>query len=253
MGKITSVTTFTGRFGNMIGTTDMKKQAIIRSQAATVANPNTPAQAMARTRFLTATGLAAGLSNGLAGLTPYANNERITLRNAFVKLNASGPNDDNAIIQTTYGADGTEDVASNVSWQNLILSTGEPSTATLGAASFTESQAVTLAASNLTVGDLAYLVIYNPTTNESVSTVTEVTAASQTIRAEVPVSWTGQTVQTYFYTSRLRSGSSLSKYQYISYFNGSDVLAEAIKNAMRQTNSDATFTRSRFTGSGIIG
>lgn len=91
MGKFTSIVQFKGKVGELVGSRDAKGEMTVRKHQPEVKNPNTLPQVKARTRFLAASSLGTLLKNVALGLQPFANSNKISLRNAIVKKNMSNP------------------------------------------------------------------------------------------------------------------------------------------------------------------
>lgn len=87
MGKQTSIITFKGKVGNVVGARDSKGDLTIKAYQPEVRQSNTEGQIIARVRFLTMTALAKGLRPGLFGLSNYAAQQKLTTTNAFQRLN----------------------------------------------------------------------------------------------------------------------------------------------------------------------
>lgn len=83
----TSIITFSGKLDNLVGFRTSKGGYSIRKHLASVKQPNTQKQIDARTKFLATIKAAETFRNALDGLVPYARQNRINVRNAFVKLN----------------------------------------------------------------------------------------------------------------------------------------------------------------------
>ncbi len=83
----TSIITFSGKLDNLVGFRTSKGGYAIRKHLPSVKQPNTQKQIDARTKFLATIKAAETFRNALDGLVPFARQNRINVRNAFVKLN----------------------------------------------------------------------------------------------------------------------------------------------------------------------
>lgn len=89
MARQISVIQFAGKMGNAIGRRSRKGNPILGLDQGKYHNPNTQKQVEARTKFLGLCNAASMFTNCMVGLTPYANANGWSLRNAFMKLNKS--------------------------------------------------------------------------------------------------------------------------------------------------------------------
>lgn len=93
MGKFTSIIQFKGKVGELVGSRDSKGEMTVRKHQPEIKNPQTDAQMVQRTRFLAINAYASLAGEAaFAGLTPRARSNRMTTRNAFVKLNLADRN-----------------------------------------------------------------------------------------------------------------------------------------------------------------
>lgn len=104
MGKFTSIIQFKGKVGELVGSRDSKGEMTVRKHQPEVKNPQTDAQMLQRTRFLAINAYATLAGEAaFAGLTPRARKNKMTTRNAFVKLNLA----DSAVVTATKQQDGS--------------------------------------------------------------------------------------------------------------------------------------------------
>lgn len=239
---------YVGKLGGNVGMKDSQGKAVLRTYVANPANPQTTAQTRARVRFLTASGLSAGLRDQLAGFSPYARQLRITKRNAFIKAVMAATYDDNGTTKRVVEANPIfGNIVASVAYEYMPLSRGN-SPLWRGAAPTVANTDISVAFGMLTVGEIMHMVAYNPDLNTAAGTVAEITAATQTILLPYPQNWSGSTVHVYAFTQSFTDAAQ--RIEYLSYFNGNNVLAEADITALEALGN---YTASSYLGSIAVG
>jgi len=195
---------FSGKVGTVIGAS-WKGIDYMRSIAASVSNPRTPAQLEQRAKF-------SAIVKFLKPLTSYL---RIGFKSAAIKMSAFNAamsyNYSNAITGTypVFDIDYTKVLVSQGNFPGALNPVGVAGIA--GAVEFTWDDNTW--ESDATAEDLSVLVIYNPTKDAAVSVIGAITRAigSQTIT--LPNSYTGDEVQCYIaFTNANKSVISNSQF-----------------------------------------
>lgn len=239
---------YIGKLGGNVGMKDSQGKAVLRTYVENPNNPQTTAQTRQRVRFLTASGLAAGFKNQLAGFAPYARSLRITRRNAFFKAAMAATYEDNGQTLRVIEANPVfGSIVATVAYEHLPVSRGNTPTWRGGTPTAVDAD-ISVAFGMLTVGDVIHVVAYNPALNLAVGTMAEVTAATQTVTFAWPQSWTGSTVHVYAYSQSFDSADQ--RLAYLSYFNGYNVEAQADITAIEALG---TYSASSHLGTVAVG
>ncbi len=106
----TGIITFKGKLDNLVGARNQKGTYSIRRLNKKTKQPNTTRQIQARAKFLALSQAASTFSPVLPLLTPYAKKNKISTRNAFIKLN--------------YPAAQAEGLTATLDPAQIILATG---------------------------------------------------------------------------------------------------------------------------------
>lgn len=241
MGKQVSLIKFTGRTGDVVGSKGTQGRVILRAYQPDVKNPQTEAQVAQRTRFLTATALAAGFKDALMGLTTAAKSKEITKRNLLVKTLCKASNG----IINVGGWDGNT-MTSSVDWEKIKLSRNEVSTeVNVAQPSFSEESKVEVTWTGGEANERVIVVVYQPDSNMALTGIASANAGTLTVNT--PTNWSGMPVHVYAYV--MAFGTEDSAISYDSWWSGNDTLAEAKKS---QLESEAQYSATTYLGFGTI-
>lgn len=249
----TSVITFKGKLDNIVGFKTAKGEYALRKREAPK-NPRTPNQVAQRVRFLAATGLASLLDNHLAGLQRYAKQNKITRRNAFVKLNLAYQADGNDIIQANldpYLRGVSSEIKAVINYNSLKLAHGEAINFT-PTAQMIDNQTPTmltftsegvnalLEGANLQAGPLVGMIALNESYAFS---VLQNPGSSNSVGIKTPSGVSGEKLHVYVYRV-LNTDATISTI-YDSIFNGGNL--EAIASMYSQL-ANANISESKYVG-----
>lgn len=236
----TSIITFDGKLDNLVGFKNNKGTYSLRKRIKP-ANPQTKKQIVARARFKAVSLCAQDFKRVLFGLYPYAKQQKITLRNAFMKLNydlasTSDPMPEGVITseQLKYTElQLTKDTFNGVIFQNP---------------DFSRPGVITVVFENpqqLAADDIVHLVAYIPSMNLTVADSTTVSQNIATI--QLPTTASGEEAHLFGFTQHFNNEQA--RIDYAAYIDdGMIVDANAFSSAM---GSD--FSRTEHLGKGTIG
>lgn len=231
---------FTGRTGDVVGAKDMKGNIISRAYQPSVRNPQTLPQVTQRVKFLTATAISAAICKAdSAGLVKYANQQRITERNALTKMLL-----DSGIITTPSSS--VDEVRAEVDYEAMVIARGEGDYVSFGTPSFTEESEVSVTFSEASSSDLIHVVVYNDGSNEAAAAIAAGNLNSITV--PVPTLWSGMRVHVYGF--KLSFEDAEKAYLYQSYWTNRQVAAALA--TLRTAAAEAVSSRSQYIGTGTI-
>lgn len=243
MAKQTSVFQFEGRLGEVTGYRDMRGNQIAR-KIVKARNPQTTLQVAQRTRFLTATGAAAGLKNAIAGLGPTAKSKRLTPRNTLVQMLLTNPD----VIKTTTRtviADGnlSEVTEASIDPKFLKLSRGMLEMPNV-TATIVGNQ-LKLNVDDDTIYDYFHLVYFDRYSNRAVPVLIPVEehGGSVTLTLDIPSVFRGNKAAIYIYGQAISNNLSRALYQ--SIWNGNSVQAKATR---RSIEAEADYSETAYLG-----
>lgn len=250
MGKQTGIITFKGKVGNVVGARDSKGDLTIKAYQPEVKQSNTEGQIIARVKFLTLTALASATKNVQLGLAAYAASNKLTIRNAFTKLNA------NAVA--VYPPDPTanpprKDYEGKVDYHWVKFSQGTVNNVVFRTPDLSTPQEISCDFSDpehdQSGNRLVYLAAVCPELEEAyISAPVEARMGSVTIE-NTPASWNSMMVHVYGFTQEFTSEAS--KLAYLSYWNGqASIEAKASLDKMAR---EARFSNTYYCGSGEVG
>lgn len=240
MAKQVSTLKVTGKLGDIVGSKGANGDVIARAYQPEVKNPNTKKQVSARTKFLTATGLAGGIKI-FPGFVKYGKQLGITARNAFVKTLMKGDS-----ISVTESGDQFD---STIDFGAVQVSRGVTTAPAFNAPSFAEANEVSVGwtseSGRFANNDTVIILVYSADLNEAVYGQASYGAGSCSV--EVPVRWSGMSVHVYGYAlCETEAGQGV---EYRSYWTNSNVEASA---EMRTLEGMMTPSASAYIGHGDI-
>lgn len=238
MGKQVSSIRFTGSFDGGVGYVDKQGRIQVRAQAKNYHDADTISQRKVRTKFLALTGTAKYLKNVMIGFSRYAKDNKITTRNAFIKLNYP------AVESTVSGSD----VKSELDPMLLQLSAGELPEVSFGSPRFDEPLQIDVAwgansdMPGASADDLVYIVAINSGEASAVIS-TPVKRSVGNASVKVPNAWNGETVDVYGFCQGFANAEDRVTYEH-SYLTGE---AEAM-----ELLSKAEYSKTHYIGQGSI-
>ena len=238
MGKQVGTLKMTGSFAGAVGYIDKQGRVQMRSKAEAYHDANTIAQRKVRTKFLALTGTSKSLKPALIGLSRYAKDHKISLRNAFAKLNYS---------QVTTTVSGN-DVTSNLDATTMYLAYGELPEVSFGSPTFDNPLQVDVAwgpnsdMPGASADDLVYIVVMNPGDGKCVLS-TPVKRSVGAASVTVPNAWNGEIVNVYGFAQGFSDENDRITYEH-GWLYGE---AEAV-----ELLSKAEYSVSHFIGTGSI-
>lgn len=238
MGKQVSTLKMTGSFGNAVGYIDKQGRVQMRSKAEAYHDANTIAQRKVRTRFLALTGTSKSLKPVLIGLSRYAKDNKISLRNAFAKLNYS---------QVTTTVSGN-DVTSNLDPTKMYLAYGDLPEVSFGSPSFDNPLQVDVAwgpnsdMPGASDDDLVYIIVVNPGDSKAVMSA-PVKRSVGHATVTVPNGWNGEAVTVYGFAQGFSDANDRVTYEH-GWLYGE---AEAVELLAK-----AEYSKSSYLGEGNI-
>lgn len=238
MGKQVGTLKMTGSFAGAVGYIDKQGRVQMRSKAEAYHDANTIAQRKVRTKFLALTGTSKSLKPALIGLSRYAKDHKISLRNAFAKLNYS---------QVTTTVSGN-DVTSNLDPTTMYLAYGELPGVSFGSPKFDEPLQVDVAwgansdMPGASADDLVYIVVMNPGDGKCVLS-NPVKRSVGTASVTVPNAWNGEIVKVYGFAQGFSDENDRITYEH-GWLYGE---AEAV-----ELLSKADYSMSHYIGEGSI-
>ena len=243
MAKQTSVFQFEGRLGEVTGYRDMRGNQIAR-KIVKARNPQTTLQVAQRTRFLTATGAAAGLKNSIAGLEPTAKSKRLTPRNTLVQMLLTNPD----VIKTTtrtVTTDGTPSVVTEASIDPKFLQLSRGLLEIPEATAIITGNQLKLNIKDDTIYDFFHVVCFDRYNNRANPVLIPVTehGGDITLTLDIPSIFRGNKAAIYIYGQALSNNLSRALYQ--SIWNGNSVQAKATR---RTIEADADYSETAFLG-----
>ena len=243
MAKQTSIFQFEGRLGEITGYRDMRGNQIAR-KIVKASNPQTTLQVAQRTRFLTATGAAAGLKNAIAGLEPTAKSKRLTPRNTLVQMLLTNPD----VIKTTTRAiqgDGQISYVTEASIDPKFLQLSRGMLEVPNVTASVEGNILKLKVDDDTIYDYFHLVYFDRYSNRAVPVLIPVEehGGDVTLTLNIPSSFRGNKAAIYIYGQAI--GNNLSRALYQSIWNGNSVQAKATR---RTIEADAEYSETAFLG-----
>ncbi len=190
MGKISQgiLGGFSGKVGTVIGGS-WKGIDYMRSIPASVANPRTAAQVQQRTKFTTAIGF-------LQSMTSFL---RVGFKNYAIKMTAFNA----AMSYTLKNAVFGEDPDFFIVYPDALVSRGSLPGALNGAAASTVAGQIDITWTDNSgegtalAGDLANVVVYNPTKEQAVTVIGGNTRSSGAQSVTIPASFAGDEVHVY--------------------------------------------------------
>lgn len=255
MGKQTGIITFKGKVGNVVGARDSKGDLTIKAYQPEVKQTNTEGQIIARVRFLTLTGLAKITRGAQLGLSAYADANRLTLSNAFSKLNK--------LAVECYPPDLTanpprKDYEGKIDWHwvkfahgdvpNVLFRTPDYSTPGEISADFTDNELDRMADRSATTRRV-FLVAACP--DMGTAFISDPVASNiGSVKLPVPLTWNGMMVHTYGFTTDFNTQSEALAYD--SYWSRGPLSLEA-KASLAQMMKNARYSMSQYLKSGEIG
>ena len=243
MAKQTSVFQFEGRLGEVTGYRDMRGNQIAR-KIVKASNPQTTLQVAQRTRFLTATGAAAGLKNAIAGLGPTAKSKRLTPRNTLVQMLLSNPDTIKAVTREVTGTDGKTSLVTDapIDPQFVQLSRGQ-----LELPVFNGQHRGNMIEFNVGDDDTCdnYYIVFYDRYNNRAHVVLRKSAGGEPSEFTInyPSYFVGNKVAVYVYGQAI--GDDLSRALYQSVWNGSSVQAKATR---RTIEAGAEYSETKYFG-----
>lgn len=236
----TSVFTFNRKLDNVVGFKSKRGYAV--RKLITPTNPNTEKQVAVRARFKALSVVANDLNNIITPLYTYASRNKMSLRNAFVKLNYP-------VVQTvdpaSEGAINTE----KLDYNKLQLTNGSFPGVVFGRADFNTPQLVTVTFEDMpgvAPDDIVVLAAYIPGLN---LTVTEkVKASTHTVAMPLPAAASGETIQLWGYTQHFNTEQARVDYE--ASFKNDGVIVDALA---RNSAMNSKFSHTTYLGNGVIG
>ena len=238
MGKQVGTLKMTGSFAGAVGYIDKQGRVQMRSKAEKIHDADTISQRKVRTKFLALTGTAKYLKNVMIGFSRYAKDNKITTRNAFIKLNYP------AVESTVSGSD----VKSELDPTLLKLSAGELPVVSFGSPQFDEPLQIDVAwgansdMPGASADDLVYIVAINSGESSAVIS-TPVKRSVGTASVHVPNAWNGETVDVYGFCQGFANAEDRVKYEH-SYLLGEAEASELL--------SKAEYSMTHYIGQGSI-
>ena len=255
MGKQIGIITFKGKVGNVVGARDSKGDLTLKAYQPEVKQANTEGQIIARVRFLTLTGLAKLTRNVHLGLSAYADANKLTLTNAFSKLNK--------LAVECYPPDLTanpprKDYEGKIDWHwvkfahgdipNVLFRTPDYSTPGEISADFTDNELDGMTDRSATTRR-AFLVAVCPDMGAAFIS-NPVASNVGAIKLPVPLTWNGMMVHTYGFAMDFNTQSEALAYD--SYWSRGPLSLEA-KASLAQMMKNARYSMSQYLKSGEIG
>lgn len=243
MAKQTSVFQFEGRLGEVTGYRDMRGNQIAR-KIVKASNPQTTLQVAQRTRFLTATGAAAGLKNAIAGLGPAAKSKRLTPRNTLVQMLLNNPDTIKAVTREVTGPDGKTSLVTDapIDPQFVQLSRGQLEVPEIRVQHL--GNRVEFEIPGQITCDNFYIVFYDRFNNRAHVQLHEANKGDdEEFSVGYPRYFVGEKVAVYVYGQAI--GDDLSRALYQSVWNGSSVQAKATR---RTIEAGAEYTETKYFG-----
>lgn len=243
MAKQTSIFQFEGRLGEVTGYRDMRGNQIAR-KIVKASNPQTTLQVAQRTRFLTATGAAAGLKNAIAGLVPAAKSKRLTPRNTLVQLLLNNPDTIKAVTREVTGTDGKTSLVTDapIDPQFVQLSRGQLELPNVFARHL--GNRVEFEVPEQDACDNYIIVFYDRYGNRAHVELREaVHGEPEEFTIDYPSYFVGEKVAVYVYGQAI--GDDLSRTLYQSVWNGSSVQAKATR---RTIEAGAEYSQTKYLG-----
>lgn len=260
MGKQTGIITFKGKVGNVVGARDSKGDLTIKAYQPEVKQSNTEGQIIARVKFLTMTALAKGLRPGLFGLSNYAAQQKLTLTNAFQRLNK--------LMVDCYPPDLTanpprKDYEGHVDFIQMRIATGSLA-ASYSTPPFAQRYVQWESAERLTI-DISFftndvrpegeetrlvtLVVYNKDKNKTI-TSTPVSYRLGAVSIEnVSGFEPGETIYAWLVVQDFKDTDTMGRY--LSYWNNGTPTAEA-KASFEALQKGAEYANSHLVGSLVL-
>lgn len=242
MGKQVGTLKMTGSFGGAVGYIDRQGNVQMRSKAEKVNDANTLKQRCIRTRFLAASVLAMAfkgeMGKALVGLTPKAKQNRITLRNQFLKENFKNTveyvTNNQVEVQTEF-----EDLALS---HGVIENINTPtiSTETPLHMGFQWS----ILGDEGDMDDTIYIVAYSETFNK-IKVVTA-TRISGNATIEFPADWNGETVHLYAYAQHIADANDRAYYE--SLLNDPSLKGGQAQSDLRAIAGNAEYSETKYLG-----
>lgn len=236
----TSIFTFNRKLDNVVGFKTRKGYAVRKHLIPT--NPNTEKQVAVRARFKAISVVADDLDTLLTPLSSYASRNKMSLRNAFVKLNYP-------VVETvdpaSEGAINTE----KLDYDKLQLTNGSFPGVIFGRADFSTPQQVTITFGDMPgVGpdDIVVLAAYIPSLN--LSLVEKVKASTHVVVMPLPAGASGETVQLWGYTQHFRTQQARVDYE--ASITNDGVVVDALA---RNSALNSKFSHTTYLGNGVIG
>lgn len=254
MGKQTGIITFKGKVGNVVGARDSKGNLTIKAYQPEVKQANTEGQIIARVRFLTLTGLAKLTRDVQIGLSAYADANKLTLTNAFSKLNKLAVE---CYPPNLNANPPRKDYEGKIDWHwvkfahgdvpNVLFRTPDYTTPGEITAEFTDSELDKMTDPSNTTRR-AFLVAVCPDLNTALISDPVPTTASP-ITLSIPQTWSDMMVHTYGFTMDFNTQSEALAYD--SYWSRGPLSLEA-KASLAQMMKNARYSMSQYLKSGEI-
>lgn len=242
MGKQVGTLKMTGSFGGAVGYIDRQGNVQMRSKAEKVNDANTLKQRVVRTRFLATSVLAMAFKGeqgkALMGLSPKAKQNKITLRNQFLKENFKN---------TTEYASGNH-IEVQTEFDELKLSHGvidNINTPTISTDTpLHMGFAWSLIGDEGDVEDTIYIVAYSETFNK----IKVITAKRESGNAEIvfPAEWNGETVHLYAYAQHIADSNDRAYYE--SLLNDPLLKGGQAESDLRAIAGNAEYSETKYLG-----
>lgn len=243
MAKQTSVFQFEGRLGEVTGYRDMRGNQLVR-KIVKASNPQTAPQIAQRTRFLTATGAAAGLKNAIAGLVPAAKSKRLTPRNTLVQMLLTNPDVIKATTREISGHDGKSSLVTEASIDPKFVQLSRGMLEMPSVTASVEGYTIKLNIGENESCDNLHLVYFDRYTSRAVAVLLPIEKGSPTILTlDIPDTFRGNKAAVYIYGQAI--GDNLSRALYQSIWNGNTLQAKATR---RTIEASAEYSETTYLG-----
>lgn len=243
MGKQTSVFQFEGRLGEVTGYRDMRGNQLVR-KIVKASNPQTALQVAQRTRFLTATGAAAGLKNAIAGLVPTAKSKRLTPRNTLVQMLLTNPDAIKTITREGTTPDGTPTIITEAVIEPKFVQLSRGMLEMPSVTASVEGFSLKISIGENETCDNLHLVYFDRFNNHAVAAMLPVEhGMPTTLTVDIPNIFRDQKVAIYVYGQAI--GDNLSRALYQSVWNGNSVQAKATR---RTIEAGAEYSETTYLG-----
>lgn len=243
MGKQTSVFQFEGRLGEVTGYRDMRGNQLVR-KIVKASNPQTTLQVAQRTRFLTATGAAAGLKNAIAGLVPTAKSKRLTPRNTLVQMLLTNPDVIKTITREGETPDGTPTLVTEAVIEPKFVQLSRGLLEMPSVTASVEGFSLKLNIGENETCDHFHLVYFDRFNNRGIAALLPIEKGGPTILTlDIPTVFRDNKVAVYIYGQTF--GDNLSRALYQSVWNGNSVQAKATR---RTIEAGAEYSETTFLG-----